>query len=210
MNVYFKVLLTTGLVVSTVLGCLYMVHEPVQDGMFSFLSLNRPIDAEVLVIEGWLSGRMFEEAATEFIRGNYSYCLVSGKIYSSFLPAAVFRRFGVDSGVVKFTDAETRKGHNTYYMALAARQWLQSNDPGVSTINIFTDGPHGRKSWIIFKRVLGHAYSVGVLSGSTEHGNADLLWGSKRGTRALVKYGVGYVYALVWPFGRMESSISKT
>jgi hypothetical protein len=179
-----------------------LIREPLQHKVFSFLSLNRPIKAEVLVIEGWLTDRMLKEAALEFLRGSYSYCLVtgSGKTHSSRIPMNVLMRFGLDSVAVKSTDAETGKGHNTYHLALAARQWLQINDPKVSTLNVFTAGPHGRKSWILFKRVLGKNFSVGVLSSSVEQRDTDLWWGSKQGMRNMAKYGIGYLYAQLWLF----------
>jgi hypothetical protein len=192
-------------VVSTILGCIYIIREPVKKGVFSFLSLNRPLQAEVLVIEGWITNRMFKEAAAEFLQGRYSYCLVSGKIYSSFSPAEVFMRYGIDSCAVRFTDSWTGNGHNTYHIALAARQWFRAHDPTVSTINVFTAGPHGRKSWIIFKRVFGRDCAVGVISSSINPEDTDLWWKTKRGTRAMAKYGIGYIYALLWRFDKKES-----
>ena len=200
MNVSFRVLLIAGILVSTVLGCLYLIQEPLPSRIFSFLSINRPIPAEVLMVEGWLTNRMFKEAAAEYVRGNYSYCLVSGRIYSSLSPAHVFMRHGIDSGAVKFTDTVAVRGHNTYHTALAARQWLQLHDPGVSTINVFTAGPHARKTWTIVKRVLGSGYSVGVIASSVNPEDTGLWWESKQGARAMIKYGVGYLYALLWPF----------
>jgi hypothetical protein len=195
-----RALLITVTAVFTVLIGIYVIRKPLLHIVFSFLSPSRPIKSDVLVIEGWLTDRMLKEAAVEFLRGNYSFCLVSGKSYSSGMPMRVLMHWGIDSVAIKVTDAETGKGHNTYYIALAARQWLQLHDPQVSTLNIFTAGPHGRKSWILFKRVLGKNFSVGVLSSSIEQRDADLWWGSKQGMRNMVKYGSGYLYAQLWLF----------
>ncbi len=200
MKINRKALLIAALSASVVFIGLLVIREPLQHFVFSFLSLNRPIKAQVLVIEGWLTDRMLKEAAGEFKRGKYSYCLVSGRSFSSHMPMRVIIRSGIDSVAVKFTDAETRRGHNTYHIALASRQWLRMHDPAVSTLNVFTAGPHGRKSWIIFKRVFGHDYSIGVISSSIERNDTDLWWESEQGLCNVVKYGIGCIYAQFWPF----------
>lgn len=193
-------LLIAAITVFIVLGGIYLVREPLQSSVYSYLSLNRPEKAEVLVIEGWLGNRMFKEAAAEFWRGKYSLCLVIGKTRSSRSPIRVLIGFGVDSVAVKFADAETKKGHSTYHIAIAARQWLQTNYPEISTLNVFTAGPHGRKSWILFKRVFGPDYSVGVVSCSIERSDDEQWSGRKQKLRTLIKYVTGYFYAMVWPF----------
>ena len=43
---------------------------PIQQSVYSFLSPNKPIRAEVLVIEGWLSECMLKDAAEEYVSGN--------------------------------------------------------------------------------------------------------------------------------------------
>lgn len=188
------ILLFFVIVVSSVMS------EPIQKAVYSYLCLTKPIKAEVLVVEGWLSDCMLKEAAGEFLRGDYSYCLVSGQINSSRSQIETLHNFGVDSTVVKFIGVVAHRGYSTFNMAVAAQEWLQKNDPKASTLNVFTAGPHGRKSWTIFKRVFGKQYSVGVLSCPVEHCNAGLWWKSKSGPRNLIKYGIGYIYALVWPF----------
>lgn len=195
-----RAILSVATIVIVALTGMYVAREPIKHAAFSYLSRSKPTTADVLVIEGWLTDRMLKEAAAEYLRGNYRYCLLSGRSYLSRSPEELLIRSGIDSTSVKFTDAETRKGHNTYHIALAARQWLQTHDPNVMSINIFTAGPHGPKSWIIFKRVFGKNYRVGVLTSSIERSDTDLWWESKQGTRNLIKYVIGYFYGMLWPF----------
>jgi hypothetical protein len=142
---------------------------------------------------------MFKEAAAEFIQGKYSYCLVVGRTHALRMPEHILMGYGIDSAVISSTSAKIGR-HNTYYSALAARQWLRLHRSKVSTLNVFTAGPHGRKSWTIFKRVLGRNYTVGVISSSITSSDTDLWWESKQGARNMVKWGGGYLYALLWPF----------
>ena len=199
MKLHYKLLLITTISLA-VIFVLKALSFPIQQTMYSFLSPSKPINAEVLVIEGWLSECMLGDAAREYLHGNYSYCLISGKKDDSpRSPVKALIRYGIDSSAIKFTEAKMQKGYNTFHMAHAAHEWFQTNDPKVSKINAFTAGPHSRKSWVIFKRVFGNEYEIGVLSASLENCNTQLWWKSKQGVHYLLKYGLGYLYALVWP-----------
>lgn len=167
--------------------------------LYSFLRVNKPIKAEALVVEGWMSESMLKEAAEEFLIRGYSYCLVSGKP-KRYSPVKVLVSFGVNPSVIGIVQAETKKGHNTYHMALAAQQWFVQNHPEIKTINVFTAGPHGRKSWIIFKRVFGRKFNVGVISLSVSADHPKLGWKNIQGFKNMVRYLKGYVYAKVWLF----------
>jgi hypothetical protein len=178
-----------------------LFSNPIKKSIYFFLCINKPVQADVLVIESWLSNCMLKEAATEFSHGGYRYCLVTGKKNKAIRsPVDALVRFGIDSNKVKSAEAKMHKGYNTFYMAQAAQEWLIVNDPTVSRINVFTAGPHGRKSWIINKRVFGKKYNIGILCASVEKCNSQMWWQSKRGTFFLVKYGLGCIYAQFWPF----------
>ena len=199
MKLHYKLFLITALSFSIIL-IVKAFSVPIQRSLYSFLSPNKPIIAEVLVVEGWLSECMLKDAAEEYLQGNYFYCLISGKRDVSLRsPVKALIRYGIDSSAIKFTEAKMKKGYNTFYMAHAALEWFQTNDPKISKINVFTAGPHSRKSWIIFKRVFGKGCEIGVLSANLESCNTLLWWKSKRGFYYLLKYGLGYLYALLWP-----------
>ena len=199
MKLHHKLLLLAALSL-TIIFVLKASSLQIQQSLYGFLSPSKPIRAEVLVVEGWLSECMLKEASEEYLHGNYSYCLISGKKDDSpRSPVKALIRYGIDSSAIKFTEAKMKKGYNTFYMAHAAHEWLKTNDQKISKINVFTAGPHSRKSWIIFKRVFGNRYEIGVLSANLENCNTQLWWKSKRGVHYLVKYGLGYLYALLWP-----------
>ena len=167
---------------------------------YRFLNVTDPVNGNVLIIEGWLSGKVLIEAAREFKKGDYSFCLITGKAF--FLPSAMnmLHKQGISLDSIRFVESDMKSRHRTYHMALAARNWLRENDQSIKAVNIFTGGPHGRKSWVIFRRVFGKEYSVGIISSKTWFFNPNSWWESKRGIRSVGRYGVGYLYGLLWPF----------
>ncbi len=52
--------------------------KPATKGMAEFLSRSDRVDANILVIEGWLSYNDLKAAADEFISGNYDYIFTTG------------------------------------------------------------------------------------------------------------------------------------
>jgi len=77
----------------------------------SILSLNKPIEANVLVVEGWLPDYAVVLTMQEFKKGNYSKIITTGgpleqgeylseyKTYAQ-LSAATYRKLGLDSNAI--------------------------------------------------------------------------------------------------------------
>jgi hypothetical protein len=82
-------------------------------------------------------------------------------------------------------------------MALATKEWLIANQ--IKAVNVFTGGPHGRKSYVIFKKALGDGIRVGVISCPIKH-YPTRWWTSLRGTSVTLRYLAGYFYAVLWGY----------
>src|SRR5262245_15339527 len=54
---------------------------------YSFLAENEPVEAELLVVEGWLLSEDADLAATEFRRGHYQRLLIVDVDYSNYRKA---------------------------------------------------------------------------------------------------------------------------
>jgi len=65
---------------------LYFLFCFFTNALAAFLHVNEPVhDADVLIVEGWLSQRFAESVKEEFQKGTYKYILISGfadEIYS--------------------------------------------------------------------------------------------------------------------------------
>jgi len=47
---------------------------------------------------------------------------------------------------------------------LAFRDWLKTSKYKVKGINIISSGPHARRTWMIYNKVLGKDYNIGIIS----------------------------------------------
>ena len=73
---------------------------------------------------------------------------------------------GIDSTHVIDVSARKARINRTLTSALAFRDWLSENSEtdGIKSINILTRGPHARRTWMTYNKVLNERYSIGIIS----------------------------------------------
>ena len=197
---------------------LYFLFCFFTNALAAFLHVNEPVhDADVLIVEGWLSQRFAESVKEEFQKGTYKYILISGfadEIYSRYdgkeitksdtspdAPLASIRlQMGIDSTKIKIVEiSNSVKIHRTFAMAQAAGKWLQNNDPSVRSVNICTSWNHGRKTWCAYRKILGDTFNVGILTFPKETIPVHKWWTTRGGFRWQVWALANYLYAVLWP-----------
>jgi hypothetical protein len=176
-----------------------------------FLAIREPVLANVLVIEGWTwNSEAMQEAAEEFSRGRYDVVVTVGVLSeghvsrrtqdnSAALAAERLRKLGVDEHAVEVIAVPNIQRHRTYASALAVKRWLAHWQTETVGVNVFTLGPHARKSLILFKRAFGESVPVGVIAGTDDRYNSQRWWLSLRGIYTVLWNTVGYLYAEWWP-----------
>jgi len=182
----------------------------VMSGLHDFLAITRTVDANVLVVEGWIwESPSMAEAADEFGNGRYRWVLtVGGPVDESAeegtsptgadLAAAKLKELGLPAGAVIALPDTTPNPHRTYSSALRVRDWLNRNQAATG-VNVFTSGTHARKSLVLFRRALGSEHPLGVIAGTDHTFDARRWWLSGRGIHVLARKTAGYLYAVLWP-----------
>ena len=177
-----------------------------------FLAINRRVEANILVVEGWVYDHpAIREAAEEFERGQYRLLItVGGPIgeaegnpdqpSSAMLAANRLQELGMDKRRIIVLAVPKVSGHRTYASALALRNWLRDSKTQTTGVNVFTIGPHARKSLVLFTRALGPGIAVGVIAGTDDDYDPDRWWMSPRGIYVIFRKLLGYLYAVTWPF----------
>lgn len=176
-----------------------------------FLAINDPVQANVLVVEGWVwDSAAMQEAAEEFNRERYDVVVtvdvLSGgqgsepmEENSAAHAAERLKKFGVNDRVIEVLAVPNIDGHRTYASALAVKHWLADAKIHVVGINVFTLGAHGRKSLVLFKRAFGRGVPIGVISGTEDSYDPERWWLSMKGIYTVLRKTLGYLYAEWWP-----------
>jgi DUF218 domain len=178
-----------------------------------FLAVNRPVPANVLVVEGWTHGFGLHAAVEEFDSGHYDRILTTGGplegmgtstlIYNTYAyqTAELLRQAGVPAPEVQAVPCAFVGKDRTYNSALALGRWLQQNQPAVHSLNVLTEDAHARRTWMLFQKALAPRVRVGIISVPNPDYDAKHWWRSSDGVREVIDESVAYIYAefFFWP-----------
>ncbi len=171
----------------------------------SFLAASSPVNANILVVEGWMPDYGLKQALAEFERGSYCQIITTGmplergsylvkyKNYAE-LAAATLRTLGLEPEKVIPVSAPEVIKDRTYASAVALRQWLAKENLKPKAINVYTHSVHARRSWLIFTRALAPEIKVGVISVRPLDYDPKQWWRYSAGVRRVIDELVGYIY----------------
>ncbi|NET82922.1 MAG: YdcF family protein [Moorea sp. SIO1F2] len=173
-----------------------------------FLSIKSPINADALVVEGWLPDYALKGAMEEFDRGNYQKLITTGpplrkgyylshyKTYAE-LTAATCIALGVEPDKLVAVPAPDVNVNRTLASAQALREWLLTSDESIKSINLYSFDVHTRRSWLIFKQVLAPEFKVGAIAANSLDYEPKQWWVSSQGVRSIMSETIAYIYAQV-------------
>ncbi len=174
--------------------------------LYPFLALNDPVPGGLLVVEGWAPDYGLQIAMEEFKRDHYQKIYVTGgplelgfhlaayKTYAQ-LGAATLIRLGLDSNVVQAVPAPMVRQDRTYTSAVSLKKWLLEHGIQPTKIHLMTEGPHGRRSRLLYEKAMGHEVVVGVTSFPSRQYDPQHWWRYSAGFRNVVDEAVAYLYA---------------
>lgn len=177
----------------------------------NFLAINHPVQANVLVVEGWIwESAAIKEAAEEFNSGRYDIVVTVGTLprwqegepleeNAAAYAADQLRKLGVNGQSIQVLAVPNIDRHRTYASALAVKHWLAGSKINVVGINVVTLGAHARKSLVLFKRAFGRDVPIGVISGTEDSYDPARWWLSVKGIYTVLRKTIGYLYAEWWP-----------
>jgi uncharacterized SAM-binding protein YcdF (DUF218 family) len=175
--------------------------------LYPFLAVTSPIKADVLVVEGWVTDYVVEQAFTEFKSGSYRQIFTTGgpvergfylAEYNNFaaIAAATLKKLGVQPEKVTVVPAPDVIKDRTHACAIALRQWLANSNLPIKSMNLLTSDAHARRSWLIFQQVLAPKIKVGIIAAKPVNYNPNKWWISSEGVRTVISEIIAYIYAL--------------
>ncbi len=187
-------------------GCLAVLVFVMVRAAFPFLAISEPAPGGALVVEGWVPDYILQAAIAEFNRNHYTKLYVTGipldegaplseyKNYAN-LGAAVLVKLGMSTNDVQPVPTEFTRRDRTYAMALSLKACLRQQQPTPTKVNLITEGPHARRSRLMFERALGDGFTVGVLAIPAKDYDERRWWRSSQGVRTVIGEAIAYAYA---------------
>ena len=177
--------------------------------IYPFLAPVHPVNAGLLVVEGWIPEYACEQAVADFRRDKYALVVVTGGPVESgyFLTgyeslagvgAAMLRRLGIDSSHIAVVPSPFVEKDRTYEEAVSLERWLAQNPNAGKSLNLYSVGCHSRRSHLLYTQVLGKAYTVGIVACADRGYDGRRWWRYSNGVRAVADETLEYCYAFLF------------
>lgn len=175
--------------------------------------MTHRVDANVLVVEGWVGEYAIRAALKEFQSNHYQRIFTTGgpeegtggytNDYntSASVGADLLRRAGAPDGSVQMVPSRVMDRDRTYGSAIALRNWFREHNVPVTGIDIVTEDLHARRTRLLFQEALGDRIAVGVIATPNPDYDAKHWWRYSDGVKDVITEGAAYVYAkfFFWP-----------
>ncbi|MFH1297975.1 MAG: YdcF family protein [Bacteroidota bacterium] len=173
--------------------------------VYSLLAPTRPVNADILVLEGAAPDYVLDSAVAEFTRNHYKLLITTGTPLewghllidyqnTALVAASSLKRMGFDTTVLVAISTDEIQNDRTYNSALELGKFLRTFYPEVKAINLMSYGPHSRRSQMMFQAALGDSIQVGIISIRSFYYGGGNWWRSSKGFREVINEFLGYVF----------------
>ena len=180
--------------------------------IYSFLAINEPVGARVLVVEGWLSPEELDQAVQAFRKGAYERIVTTGGpitgwpelfLHSDYatMAADYLAQKGVPVGMIAVVPAPKSALERTFLSAMMFRESANKLGIKLDAIDLFTSGPHARRSRLLYQMALGQKVRVGILAARPSGFDQEAWWRTSYGVETMVFQTIGFVWVkcCFWP-----------
>ena len=174
-------------------------------GIYPFLAITQKVPANVLVIDGWMQANNLKRALAEFRSGEYERLLfiqpvLDGEDQNE--PGRYCRRWvltwllqqGVTNSQLATLHPQIAMKDRTYHSALAVKAWLKEQGLTGQPINVITQGLHARRSRLLYEKVFGDSYKLGIIGLTNQDYDPAHWWRTSAGVREVVGESIAYLY----------------
>jgi len=188
--------------------------------MALFLTVNEPVGADYLVIEGWIDKAELEQARAYFDANGFNKAIfVGGPISNDFhgtdtnyaeRAADYLRQQGLpkeQSAIVKSPySAQAR----TFLNAVMLREWFKRQGITPSRLDVFSSGVHTRRSRDLYRLAFGEHVAIGVIASQPRDFDPAHWWRtSDSGKGVAVEFASWFLVKCCFQPGEPGSHLEK-
>jgi hypothetical protein len=92
--------------------------------------------------------------------------------------------------------------NRTFESAKAVKAKLEELGIAVRGLNVVSEGPHARRTRLVYRKVIGKGTSVGILMIKPLDYDAENWWKSSEGIRTMLSEALGWLFESLFSSGR--------
>jgi hypothetical protein len=181
----------------------------------AFLATTQRVNANVLVVEGWIGSEGVQAAETEFESGHYRYVVTTNGLTENHwgdqrwvyaeMAAKELIGDGVPANRIIIAAPLETPSQRTFESAAAVWRMLAARGITPVALNVFTQGPHARRSRLVFAKVFAPGAHVGVVAWMPADYTGSHWWQSSERATDLLKENAGYLFERLFNSGRSSN-----
>jgi uncharacterized SAM-binding protein YcdF (DUF218 family) len=190
-------------------------------GVYPFLATTHRVDADILVVEGWVHQYAIRAAVKEFQNNHYERVFTTGGPVvgiggyvndfqtSASVGADLLKNAGVPPEFVQMVPSRVMDRDRTYGSAVALREWFRGHNMTVHSVNVVTENAHARRTRFLFEKALGKNVAVGVIAISNPDYDKGRWWLYSEGVKDVGSEALAYIYARLFFHPSEASRLEK-
>ena len=175
--------------------------------VYPFLAITRRVNANILVVEGWIHEYAIQAAVKEFQNNHYQRVFTtggpvggSGGYINDFYTTAsvgadLLKKCGLPDERLQMVPSRVMDRDRTYGSAVALRNWLRDHNMAVSSIDVVTEDLHARRTRLLFQKAFGKDVQIGIIAVPNVDYPAKRWWRYSQGLKDVVSEFAAYLYA---------------
>ena len=174
--------------------------------VYPFLAVTAPVEANMLVVEGWAPDFSMRAAIDEFRRRSYRELIATGGPLEKGEPLSQYgdyaqigrltlERLGAPTGALHAVPAPKVKRDRTFSSAVALRKWLLQRGSLPEAINVITTDAHARRTRLLFEKAFSGKTKIGIIAVPDERFDGSRWWRSSAGVRTVADELIAYLYS---------------
>ena len=183
-----------------------------------FLAVTHRVNTNVLVVEGAIQRYAIRGGVEEFKNGSYELIFTTGGPWvgeggytndyntSASVSAEMLKKFGVPDDLLQMVPSRVIARERTYSSAVALRDWFREHNTPVHSINVLTEGPHARRTRLLYQKAFGKSMAVGIIAVSNPDYDPTRWWRYSDGVREVIGESIAYIYARFFFYPSVSSS----
>jgi uncharacterized SAM-binding protein YcdF (DUF218 family) len=190
-----------------VTSALLLVSVLVLKGIYPFLAITQRVDANTLVVEGWINEYAIRAAVKEFQGNHYQRVFTTGGpvrgtggyindfMTSASVGADLLKKWGVPAERLQMVPSRVTDRDRTFGSAVALRNWFRDHNVSVSGIDVVTEDLHARRTRLLFQKAFGKDVQIGIIAVANVDYPANRWWHYSQGLKDVVSEFTAYLYA---------------
>jgi len=187
-----------------------------------FLAVTHRVNTNILVVEGSMQRYAIRAGAEEFKNGPYERIFTTGgpengnggytNDYntSASVAAEGLKKFGVIGDLVQIAPSRVIARERTYSSAVALRDWFGDHNLPIHSFNVLTEGPHARRTQLLYKEAFGKNVTIGIIAVSNPDYDPKDWWRYSDGVREVIGESIAYIYAKFFFYPSVSPSDKET